>query len=286
MTISRTSSVRSVDAVVAAPEPEAPAETPVVLPDAPLETTKFENPEPTTSTVDRLAPHGAFDKHQRLAAIVSWLARLGGPAVTIAAGLWVTGCATTDRTAPRRARPLPKPPTEQMSQLDHPTVWLGRGEKRTIAEAGCFLTSLAMASEAMTDLDWDPVRANDAVKAGGGFSGPALELDEATRALGLRVNWRGALGKSNVAARHGALDRHLDSKRVAVASVDFRAGASSGESEGDHFILIYGKSADSYFAVDPLGGQLVELKPGADGFLTYGPEERYRVCELCLLSPR
>ncbi|MEQ9499485.1 MAG: hypothetical protein RIT81_21545 [Deltaproteobacteria bacterium] len=266
----------------------APGEVPVtsttlVEPDAPVVTSGFENPSSSANaTVARLAPQHTYAERLR-GKTFTWLAMMGGRAVAIAAALWATGCATTS-TAPKRRAP-PPPPNERMSQLAHDD-WLGNGERRTIAQAGCFMTSLAMASEAMTNRDWDPVRANDAIKKAGGFSGPALELDEATRALGLKVTWRGRLTTSSTTARHAALSQHLAANRVAVAAVDFRDGASSGESEGDHFIMVYAQRGESFFAVDPLGGRLVELTRGDDGFLSYGDDPRYRVCEICLLAPR
>ncbi len=265
-------------------EPEAP--TALVPPDAPVATEGFENPEPQpNATVARLAPHLAYAEKTRTKTM-AWLAMLGGRAVACAAVLWASGCATTSNTPGRpRRTPPPPPPSERMSQLAHDD-WLGNGERRTIAQAGCFMTSLAMAAEALTAKDWDPVRANDAIKAAGGFSGPALELDEATRALGLRVTSRKKLTASSLATRHAALSQHIAKRCVAVASVDFREGSSSGESEGDHFIMIYAQRGDAYFAVDPLGGRLVELTAGEDGFLSYGDDPRYRVCELCLLEAR
>lgn len=263
--------------------PEGPS---LRTPDAPVRTAGFENPtlEPN-ATVHRLAPHVAFAERAR-EKTMTWLVMLGGRAMACAAVLWASGCATTSTTAPSSRRPAPPPPpSERMSQLDHED-WLGNGQRRTIAQAGCFMTSLAMAAEALTQKDWDPVRANAAIKAAGGFSGPALELDEATRALGLKVTWRGKLTAPSLASRHAALSGHLAKQCVAVAAVDFRDGSSSGESEGDHFVMIYAQRGDTYYAVDPLGGRLVTLTVGDDGFLSYGDDPRYRVCELCLVEAR
>lgn len=218
---------------------------------------------------------------------VEWAAGLGGRALALAGVLCAMSCASTSpRTAPR-ASAAPPPPS-RLSQLDHPDDPLGRGGYRTIAEAGCLLSAMAMASESLTDAKWTPKTANDHVLKANGFSGAALEVPRAARALGLKVDWRSGLSADDTADAHARLRRHLEAGHAAVACVDLGPGSSSGRSEGDHFVFLYSADARGrVFGVDPAGGYPIVLESsGEGGFLRYGADSSRRVCELMLVSPR
>jgi hypothetical protein len=219
---------------------------------------------------------------------IRWAGALGGRALLCAATLWAAGCASLPRAqlGPSATGRMPPAPTS-MSQLDYPDVDLGNGGYRTIAQAGCFLTSLAMASECLTGQRWDPVTANAQVKQAGAFRGAGLEMPDAAQALGLRVTWRGALDAGDAQAKQGSLRAHLGAGQVAVACVDLGPGSTSGVSEGDHFILIDAAGPNgTFFGVDPAGGVRVRLTSDEQGFLRYGADGSRRVCELVLVEKK
>lgn len=229
------------------------------------------------------------DKERSLESTIKWAAALGGRALVLAAAMAAVGCATVSpspQSSQSSLRP-PRAPTS-MSQLDYPKASLGNGDRRTIAEAGCFLTSLAMASETLTTKKWDPLTANAQVKKAGAFSGPALEMPEAAQALGLTVTWRGALSSGNAQAKHEQMRAHIEAGHAAVACVDLGPGSTSGVSEGDHFILVYGAGPHgTFYGVDPAGGHTVTLSPDKEqGFLRYGEGGSRRICELVLLKAK
>ncbi len=140
---------------------------------------------------------------------------------------------------------------------------LGEGGN-SIASHGCFLTSLAMAAS-VRDPSMNPSQANARVRAGGGFSGGAIQDDEAARALGMEK-----LGRTS-SYRLSSLDQHLEEDGPVVAGVDYKDGHSSAYSDADHFITLTGKSGPgSYTAIDPASGREITLRAGADGRLHSG----------------
>ena len=211
-----------------------------------------------------------------------FLARLFGPREPRAqAPGQAAGAAATPRG--RTMGPgAPKP----INQLAHPGVQLGNG-KSTIAEAGCFLSSCTMASNLLhPGQSLGAVEANRRVKAQGGFAGSGLELSRAAPALGMQQVSRRPLGGVNDGTVLARLDQHLAAGKPAVAGVDFRAGRSSGHSDADHFITIYGKRGNDYLAMDPAGGQPVTISRGTDGRLTYRGASDYKLSEVLLLDRR
>lgn len=187
------------------------------------------------------------------------------------------------RNAPSGAGPgAPKP----INQLDHPNAQLGNG-KYTIAQSGCFLSSITMASNKLhPGQNLGVLDANTKVKAGNGFSGSGLEMARAAPALGMDMTSRRALGGINDATVLNRLDQHLAAGKPAVAGVDFRPGRSSGHSDADHFITIYGKRGNDYLAMDPAGGRPVTITKGADGRLSYRGADDYKLSEVLLLDKR
>lgn len=175
-----------------------------------------------------------------------------------------------------------------MSQLDY-NGQLGNGG-RTIRQAGCFLTSLAMASSRITgDTSLNPATANSRVRAAGGFSGSNLNAPRAAEALGMRMTGRSAVTGGNQQRMMRELDRNLDAGRPVVVGVDYKGGASSGVSSADHFLTITGRNADgSYTAIDPAGGRELTFRRGEDGYLRArtASGKNYRVSEMAFLDRR
>ncbi len=209
-----------------------------------------------------------------------------GKGATAAVLMGLTGCATTGQ-GPRIGAPLSKEPPgpPPLSQLDYPQVQLGTG-RYTIGSSGCFLTSLTMATSLLHQRkDLDPVLANSLVKQNDGFSGSGLELSRAAPALGLRVLHRAEINDQNRSALDQRLDAALAAGKPVVMGVDFAPGASSGESDADHFILVYGQlGTNRYRALDPAGGVKVELERAADGTLHYRGSSERKISEMLFLD--
>lgn len=204
-------------------------------------------------------------------------------ALSGAVALGLVGCATNNQSAKQTVLGRTKPPVS-FSQLDYPKVQLGSGNY-TIGSSGCFLTSLAMAScmlHGRTDLD--PVTANNRVAARGGFSGSGLRLEKAAPALGLVVKYRSELSDRNRASMNARLNNDLVAKRPVVVGLDLWPGSSSGESDADHFVLIYGRSGDRYVAADPAGGHSIYLRCGDDGLLRCEADSKRVVTEMIFLD--
>lgn len=194
-----------------------------------------------------------------------------GPPGTVRAGFFA-----------RSRAPSVENPVKPMSQLAYGDR-LGNG-RFTIKSSGCLLTAMAMASTRITGRDTDPRQANTTVRNAGGFSGSALEVPDAARALGMRLSGRQAMAGANASRMVSELDRSLDRGRPAIAGVDFHEGRSSAVSNADHFITITGRTrSGDYTAIDPLGGHRITLKKGSDGMLTSGA---YKVSELLFLDRR
>jgi len=152
---------------------------------------------------------------------------------------------------------------------------------------------MAMASSGRTGGTLDPSTANRLVKAGDGFSGGALEAPRAARALGMKLVDRRAMTDGSAAAMRTKLDGWLASGKPAIAGVDLHEGRSTGTSgsNADHFIVIVDKNRDgSYAALDPLGGQKINLYVNDAGRLVtnrvVAGSRPYRVDELAFLEVR
>ncbi len=208
----------------------------------------------------------------------SFLSRLFGPREPRANAPQQTRAPQQTGAGPGAPRPI--------NQLDHPNTQLGNG-KYTIAQSGCFLSSITMASNKLhPGQNLGVVDANTKVKAGNGFSGSGLEMSRAAPALGMNMTSRRTLGGVNDATVLSRLDQHLAAGKPAVAGVDFQPGRSSGHSDADHFITIYGKRGNDYLGMDPAGGVPVTLTKGADGRLVYRGAEDRKLSEVLLLDKR
>jgi peptidoglycan hydrolase-like protein with peptidoglycan-binding domain len=177
-----------------------------------------------------------------------------------------------------------------MNQGDYPQL-LGDGN-RTIRRAGCFLTSMAMASSRITgDTTLTPGVANERVKAAGGFSGSNLIDTVAADALGMRLTDRRGITRANNTELTQRLDASLEAGRPVVAGVNHTDGRSSSRaSAADHFITIVARNADgSYTAIDPNGGREITLTVGADQRLhgrSPSGTRSYEVTELVFFERR
>ncbi len=163
-----------------------------------------------------------------------------------------------------------------INQLDYRGLRLGDGPS-TLSGAGCFLSTLTMASNRLTGGARDLVAANAAVAAAGGFQGSNLVIDKAAASLGLTVQSRQVATPEAMAGAEQALD---DGKQL-FAGVDYKRGKNSGISEADHFLLVVAREGDHLRAVDPAGGREILFARQPDGSYRSG---KYRIAEVGVLA--
>jgi hypothetical protein len=154
---------------------------------------------------------------------------------------------------------------------------LGTGPK-TIRQAGCLLTSMAMVSNAMTGARNGVDAANRIVTAAGGFDGNNMQIGTAAQALGMKLASRGAfLGDTS------AIDASLARGRPVVVGVDFKQGTSSSLGRTDHFLVVTGRApGGGYTAIDAANGRALTFARDAQGALRSG---KYDLAEVVTLEP-
>jgi hypothetical protein len=154
---------------------------------------------------------------------------------------------------------------------------LGTGPK-TIRQAGCLLTSMAMTSNALTGARHGVDAANQIVTAAGGFDGNNMKIDVAARALGLKLASRAAFSGDT-----GALDASLARGRPVVVGVDFKDGSSSSLGRTDHFLVVTGRApGGGYTAIDSANGRSLTFLRDGQGTLRAG---KYDLAEVVTLEP-
>lgn len=125
---------------------------------------------------------------------------------------------------------------------------LGRGP-RTIAQAGCLLCTLVMAHRAIHGGMLGVLEAHARIDVAKAFVGSGIALDKAATALSMRVVERAAFHADEAADA-------LAIGQPVIVGVDYKAGASSGLSDADHFVLGVGATALSITIADPAVGRL------------------------------
>ncbi len=128
---------------------------------------------------------------------------------------------------------------------------LGSSSSLTIGGAGCMLTSLTMAANALTGTDWDPDEAMELVQLGGGFNGGLLKLPQAAAALNLSAPESERVHPhASIETMRRTIDNALQRGGVAMVNVD-KAYTGTGE----HFILVTKKTGSGYAGADPATGK-------------------------------
>jgi Rod binding domain-containing protein len=154
---------------------------------------------------------------------------------------------------------------------------LGTGPK-TIRQAGCLLTSMAMTSNALTGARNGVDAANQIVTAAGGFDGNNMKIDVAAKALGLKLASRGAFNGDT-----SAMDASLSRGRPVVVGVDFKDGTSSSLGRTDHFLVVTGRApGGGYTAIDSANGRSLTFERDGQGALRAG---KYDLAEVVTLEP-
>jgi hypothetical protein len=150
---------------------------------------------------------------------------------------------------------------------------LGSQAEKSIAGYGCALCTLAMAAtligsrtkhwpENLAPKDLTPPIANRILASAGVFSGYSLVMDKAANALGMDYDGVGSAANQLKPEYIDAIDWHLSTKNPIACHVDFKASKKEGvaSSEGDHWILLIGRSGDgTYSAIDPAYGTVMKL---------------------------
>ena len=134
----------------------------------------------------------------------------------------------------------------------HGARTLGTGP-RTIGQAGCLLTCFVMAHRSMHGASIGVLEAHARISIAGGFVGSGLITGKAAAALGMVILDRAAFNADEAS-------RHLAARRPVVIGIDYKAGASSGFSDADHFVLAIGSSATAIKVADPATARLLDME--------------------------
>jgi hypothetical protein len=165
---------------------------------------------------------------------------------------------------PARTFPTSADGTPLFAQGD--TDWKARrlGSSATLAQAGCAMTSTAMAlskilGELITPADLDAY-----LDANRGYAGDALDWSR----VGTSRNLVAELKPWSLAN----LDATLSSGRPAVIGVDYKQGSGGGANGTDHWVCVTEKvvaldGSVAYRANDPGTGNVITLKPDRSGKL-------------------
>jgi hypothetical protein len=141
----------------------------------------------------------------------------------------------------------------------------GGGSKNHIGAIGCAMTSVTMALDGITGSKMSPAQMNEFMKKNGGYtSGGSIQNWElmgkaVTPPVGVKRQSEGSFTPAKI-------DAELAAGRPVLVHVDYKQGSGANrklghDGQGDHWILITGKSADGkYLANDPAGGKKIELK--------------------------
>ncbi len=131
----------------------------------------------------------------------------------------------------------------------HGPMKLGDG-KRTVGQAGCLLVSLTLAARALTpNRKLTVLGAHALIDDAHGFIGSSLKVPVACKALGIRLIERAS-------PRIDAMEMDIAEGKPVIIGVDYKAGASSGFSDVDHWVLAIEIDAGRLHVVDPATGTL------------------------------
>jgi len=163
-----------------------------------------------------------------------------------------------------------------LAQADSNEI-LGTGPK-TIRQAGCLLTSMAMVSNALTGARNGVDAANRIVTAAGGFNGNNMQIGTAAQALGMKLGSRSAFTGDT-----SALDASLARGSPVVVGVDFKDGSSSSLGRTDHFLVVTGRApGGGYTAIDSGNGRSLTFARDGQGALRAG---KYDLAEVVTMEP-
>lgn len=142
---------------------------------------------------------------------------------------------------------------------------LGKGSS-TIGAGGCLLTAFTIIYNAFFGKNATPPELNAIGVSRGCFDGSLLKVEEFAEALGLIVIERIRNAPSDVGGMIAIIDEILVTYHgFAVLHVDYE-----GDTDGDHFIVITGKTATGYTAVDPVNGATIQLSKALRGASKWG----------------
>lgn len=153
------------------------------------------------------------------------------------------------------------------------------GSNRSVAAAGCAMTSMAMALSAVSGRNISPGTLDSWLDANGGYAGDAIYWDKAAQIVGAHA------AKAPWSLQ--AIDSQLAAGRPVVVGVDSRAGSGGGANGTDHWIAVTGRGTVDgqtvYYANDPASGRQITLRP--DGGQLAGQGIPYRTTgELVVIS--
>ncbi|ATB29506.1 C39 family peptidase [Melittangium boletus] len=159
---------------------------------------------------------------------------------------------------------------------------LGGKNKTTIHQAGCAMTSVAMAISKISGRSINPGELDEYLDTHGGYTGTkgnSLKWDVAAKARGLYAT---RLNNCSLIS----IDKELSAGRPVVAGVDYKDGSAGGGNGTDHWVTIVGKSqmgADVlYTAHDPASGAPFTFKANGNLLIATNAIAKYKTTgEIC-----
>lgn len=142
----------------------------------------------------------------------------------------------------------------KQSDLPHGPMPLGKGGK-TFAQSGCLLSCMVMAARAVNkkQAPASMTEANMRIMAANGYAGSGLITSVAGPAIGISKAFVGGYVAEDVS-------RYVRSGVPVIFGIDHKAGASSGLSDADHFVLCVGElPGGSWQIADPATGKVHEI---------------------------
>jgi hypothetical protein len=138
------------------------------------------------------------------------------------------------------------------------------GRNLTISQAGCAMTSTAMAIGKISGKPITPAELDEYLDANHGYAGDSLDWTKAAAARDLtptREKWK-----------LSTIDDNLAAGKPCVIGVDYKEGSGGGPNGTDHWICLVSKQTDErghtyYLANDPGTGKTIRLTPNAKGAL-------------------
>ncbi|MBI3182637.1 MAG: LysM peptidoglycan-binding domain-containing protein [Myxococcales bacterium] len=166
-----------------------------------------------------------------------------------------------------RPFPVSKDGAPRYAQADAEWANVSMGNAgRSLARSGCALTSVAMALSKLSGETITPSRLDAHLDSAGGYSGNAIVWGKAGE-----VTASPFLVQKSTVWNIQSVDAELLAGRPVVIGVDYKKGASGGNSGTDHWLCLTRKERqgtdDVYFANDPRDGSEVRLKKDQEGKL-------------------
>lgn len=136
-----------------------------------------------------------------------------------------------------------------------------------LSDGGCLITALTVGANSLNGTSITPKQANTLCKNSRAFDGSNLIVPTAATALHIQAPVDKKVVGGSTQSMKDALDAALDQGGMAIMHVDF-----TGDTQGDHFILIHSRQNGSYIASDPALGTPIPIGQDLTGTATWGKQ--------------